>query len=373
MKKILILGNHEIVIYNFRKELVQRLIDEGHEVYLSFPYGEKVEYFKKIGCKYIETTLNRRNTNPIEDIKLLIKYIKIIRDIKPEVVLTYTVKPNVYGGIACRINKVPYICNVTGLGSSYINGGITQRIVKYLSKISFRKAQKVFFQNSSDMKIMKNQGVVINNNSLLPGSGVNLNQYKVLPHNSNNNTIKFSFIARIMKDKGIDEYLEVAKKIKYKYKNVEFDVIGMIDQLKYKDILNQYINEGTIKYHGFQQDMIPFIKNCDCIVNPSYAEGMSNVLLEGAASGRALIASDIPGCKEIVLDGINGYTFEVKNTEELYKSIEKFINLKYEEKVKMGLEGRRIVEEQFDRQIVVNAYIEEINNIAKKNIMEVSL
>ncbi|HFD2047638.1 glycosyltransferase family 4 protein [Clostridium perfringens] len=362
-KKVLMLGNHEIVIYNFRKELIERMIKEGYEVYVSLPYGPKVKYLEEMGCKFIDTPINRRNTNPIEDIKLLLNYFKILEDVKPDVVLSYTVKPNVYGGIACRIKKIPYICNVTGLGSGYLNGGIVQKVVQLLSKISFRKANKIFFQNTADMNLLINQNIVKNNYDLLPGSGVNLKKYKVIPYPTEKEPINFNFVARVMKDKGIDEYLEAAKEVKRKYPYVVFNVIGMIDQPYYEDILIKYQKEGIIEYHGFQNDIIPFIKKCSCMVNPSYTEGMSNVLLENAACGRPLIASNIPGCKEIIDENINGYTFEVKNYKSLISKMEKFINLTYDKKVKLGLEGRKKVEKEFDREIVVNRYIKEINNI----------
>lgn len=365
MKKILMLGNHEIVIYNFRRELIERMISEGYEVYISLPYGPKVDYLKHMGCKFIDTPINRRNTNPMEDFKLLINYRSMLKKIKPDVVLTYTVKPNLYGGIACRLSKIPYICNVTGLGSGYINGGIVQKIIKNLSKISFKSAQKVFFQNTHDMNLLINQKVVEGNFDLLPGSGVNLDIYKQLKYPLNDKVVTFNFIARIMKDKGIEEYLEVAKRIKEKYSNTKFNVIGMIDQMHYEDILRKYEDEGIIEYLGFRKDMIPYINKCSCIVNPSYAEGMSNVLLEGAACGRPLIASNIPGCKEIIDENINGFKFEVRNIDDMYEKIEKFIKLSYKEKVKMGLNGRLKVEKEFDRQIVVNAYINEIESLYK--------
>lgn len=363
MKKVLMLGNHEIVIYNFRKELIERMIEEGYEVYVALPYGPKVELLKEMGCKFVNTPINRRNTNPLEDIKVFFKYMKILREIKPNVVLTYTVKPNVYGGIACRLRSIPYICNVTGLGSGYLNGGRVQKIVQTLSKLAFRKANKVFFQNTADRDLLVEQGVVKDNYDLLPGSGVNLDTYKLLPYPPENQPINFNFVARVMKDKGIDEYLEAAKIIKKKYPDVIFNVIGMIDQPHYEDILKKYEEDGIIKYHGFQTDMMPFIEKCNCMINPSYTEGMSNVLLENAACGRPLIASDIPGCMEIIDEGINGYKFESKNVVKLVEKIEIFINITYEDKVKLGKSGRYKVKKEFDRQIVVNKYCDEIIKI----------
>lgn len=363
MKKVLMLGNHEIVIYNFRKELIERMIEEGYEVYLALPYGPKVELLKEMGCKFIDTPINRRNTNPLEDLKLFFKYMKVLREVKPDVVLTYTVKPNVYGGIACRLKKIPYICNVTGLGSGYLNGGIVQKVVQTLSKLAFKKANKVFFQNTADRDLLVEQNVVGNNYDLLPGSGVNLKTYKVLPYPPEDQPINFNFVARVMKDKGIDEYLDAAKIIKEKYPDVIFNVIGMIDQPYYEEILKKYEEDGIIKYHGFQIDMMPFIEKCNCMINPSYTEGMSNVLLENAACGRPLIASDIPGCKEIIEQGKNGYKFKVKEIDDLAEKIELFINTSYKNKIQLGLYGRGKVEKEFDREIVVKSYLKEIRRM----------
>lgn len=365
-KKILMLGNHEIVIYNFRKELVQKMIDEGYEVIISLPYGPKVEFLKQMGCSFIDTPINRRNTNPIEDIKLFLAYMKIVKAVKPDVVFTYTIKPNIYGGLACRLKKIPYIVNVTGLGSSFINGGLLHHIVSNLSRLSFIKAKKVFFQNTADRDLLISKKIVKDNYDLLPGSGVNLNQYLVLPYPSKEDPIVFNFIARVMKDKGIDEYLEAATIIKQKYSNVVFNVIGMIDQPVYEEILNDYQEKGIIIYQGFQTNLIPFIEQSSCTINPSYTEGMSNVLLESAACGRPIIASNIPGCKEIVEEGINGYTFEVKNVPSLVEAIENFIHLEHKTKINMGLLGRKKVEQEFNREIVVNKYILEIESVEKR-------
>lgn len=363
MKRVLMLGNHEIVIYNFRRELIERMIQEGYEVIVALPYGPKVELLKEMGCKFIDTPINRRNTNPLEDIKVLFNYIKIIKQTSPNIVLTYTIKPNIYGGLACRLKKVPYIVNVTGLGSSFLNTGLLNSIVSTLSRIAFKKADMVFFQNATDRDLLISKGIVKDNHDLLPGSGVNLDTYQVLPYPEELEPITFNFIARVMKDKGIDEYLEAATVIKKKYPNVIFNVIGMIDQPWYEDRLRKHQNDGIIVYHGFQNNIVPFIKNSSCTINPSYTEGMSNVLLESAACGRPIIASNIPGCKEIINEGVNGYTFEVKSSDSLIKQIEQFIRLSHQQKIDMGLKGRKKVEVEFNRQIIVDRYLDQIEKI----------
>lgn len=360
MKKILILANNDVGLYNFRKELIQELVDKEFKVYAALPDGKRIKDLEKLGCTFIETDIDRRGSNPIKDLKLFRTYLKILKEVKPQVVLTYTVKPNIYGGIACRVKRIPYIINVTGLGSSFLDKGLLHHIVVTLSRISFRKAKKVFFQNTANRDLLVKQKIVKNNDGLIPGSGVNLNTYEVLQYPDETQPISFNFIARIMKDKGIDEYLQAATYIKKKYPSIIFNVIGMIDQSQYEEILKVHEEQGIIVYRGFQGDMTPLIKESSCTINPSYTEGMSNVLLESAASGRPVIASRIPGCQEIISEGLSGYTFEVKNTEDLIQQIEKFINLTYKQRVCMGILGREKVEKEFNREIVIKEYMKVI-------------
>ncbi|SCJ98220.1 colanic acid biosynthesis glycosyltransferase WcaL [uncultured Clostridium sp.] len=367
MKKVLMLGNSDIVIYNFRRELIEKMIKSGYEVYVSLPYSKKIKALKDMGCIFINTEINGRGTDIFEDIKLCLEYLKILIKVRPDVVLTYTVKPNIYGGIACRLMRIPYICNITGLGSGYLKSGLVKKIIKILSRISYRKANKIFFQNTSDMNTLINDRILTENYDLLPGSGVNLERYNVLDYPDKESEVNFSFIARVMKDKGIEEYLEAAKSIKLNYPKVNFSVIGKIEEVKYRNILSEYERRGIIKYEGFNDDIVPVIKKSSCIINSSYSEGMSNVLLEGAACGRPLIASDIPGCREIIDNGINGLLFKVKSTDELIEKIDKFINLDYKEKVLMGLAGRIKVQDSFNRDIVVDKYMNLINSIERNN------
>lgn len=367
MKKVLMLGNSDIVIYNFRRELIEKMIKSGYEVYVSLPYSKRTEALKDMGCIFINTEINGRGTDIFEDIKLCLEYLKTLIKVRPDVVLTYTIKPNIYGGIACRLMRIPYICNITGLGSGYLKNGLVKKIIKILSRISYKKATKIFFQNTSDMNTLINDNILTQNYDLLPGSGVNLERYNLLDYPDKESEVNFSFIARVMKDKGIDEYLEAAKSIKVNYPRVNFSIIGKIEEVKYRSILSEYERRGIIKYEGFNDDIIHFIEKSSCIVNPSYSEGMSNVLLEGAACGRPLIASDIPGCREIIDNDINGLLFNVKSAEDLIEKIDKFINLDYREKVLMGLAGRIKVQDSFNRDIVVDKYMNLINSIERNN------
>jgi galacturonosyltransferase len=368
-KRVLLLGNHGFVIYNFRKELIQELLRNGYEVYISLPKDDdKVKTMISWGCQFIETNIDRRGTNPITDFKLILHYLKILRKVKPDVVLTYTIKPNLYGGLASRLLNIPCINNITGLGSGFSGDSLLKKFLSKMYKVSLKKSYCVFFQNTSDMNILLDNKTIKGNYELIPGSGVNLNEFmhKDFPDDQDPT---FLFIGRIMKDKGIDEYLDAAKEVKGKYPKVRFNIIGFVEETQshYHEKINNFQINNYVKYLGYQSDVKPYIEESHCLVQASHGgEGLSNVLLETGATGRALIASNIPGCRETINQGENGYIFEPKNTRDLVEKIETFIQLPYESKMEMGLNSRKKVEKEFDRNIVVNAYMEKINQICKK-------
>lgn len=275
-------------------------------------------------------------------------------------VLTFTIKPNIYGGFAARINGVPYIANITGLGSAMESKGVMQKIATILYHIAFKKIKTVFFQNTENMKLFENKKIALGKHKLIPGSGVNLEEFKLLEYPKEDNGIEFIFIGRVMKEKGIEQYIETAKIIRNKYPKTKFHILGFCEE-EYENILDSLSKEGIVEYHGMQKDVRPFIANTHCTIHPTYyPEGMSNVLLESCASGRPIITTDRSGCREIVDDGKNGFMVPIKNTEKLMETVEKFINMSHKDKMQMGLEGRKKVEKEFSRQIVVNAYMEEV-------------
>lgn len=361
-KKVLFLVNHDVVIYNFRLELVEKLIDEGYEVHISSPYGERIDELKKLGAVHHDIKIDRHGMNPISELKLLEKYKKLIEKIKPNYVFGYTIKPNIYGAIAAEKYNVPFIANITGLGTAVENPGMTQKIMIMLYKIAFKDVKKVFFQNTENQDFFIKHKIALGKHGLLPGSGVNLNRfsYKDYPHND---VIKFAFISRIMKEKGIDQYLEAAKSIKEMYSNVEFHICGFCES-EYEGKLNDYNDKGIVIYHGMIRNVADFMAQMNCIIHPTfYPEGISNVLLEACATGRPIITTNRSGCREVVDDGVNGFMIPQKNTEILIKSIDKFLHLKQEEMAQMGLNARKKVEKEFDRNIVVDAYMKEIDTI----------
>ena len=362
---ILVLTNFIAGLHSFRKEVMKAIVDEGYDLYISVPDSddERVKYFENIGCHIIRTTLDRRGMNPLKDIKLLLAYRMMIRQLKPIAVLSYTIKPNVYGGIACRMTGTPQLANVTGLGDALENGGWLQKLTVTLYKNGIGKARCVFFQNQNNKDFCIGHGINGRKTVLLPGSGVNLShhQYQEMPADG---TIKFLFISRLLRDKGTGEFFEMVKTIKGKYPNTEFQILGWCEG-DYKEQLDELVGNGIIRYLGSTLDVRPYLASVHCTIMPSYHEGMSNVNLESAANGRPVITTNVPGCRETVDDGRTGYLVEVRNSKSLIDGVERFINLPYSQKVQMGKEARKKVEREFDRKIVVEAYLKEINSIGK--------
>nr|WP_251136830.1 glycosyltransferase family 4 protein [Exiguobacterium sp. s193] len=367
MKKVMILSNDHAYTYNFRKEIIKELIKNDYEVNLVLPYGEKVDLLVEMGCKFHEVKLNRRGKNIFEEIKLLLQYYKIIKKVNPSVVLTYTLKPNLYGSLISRYLKIKHINNITGLGSAFINKGWINNLLLSIYKVSLKKSNFVFCQNSSDLKFLKDNKIISDNAVLIPGSGVNLNDFKFSEMEfDESNQFNFLYIGRIMKDKGIDEYLKAAEKIKKTNKHVQFNVLGYVEpsQKEYFKILEKYSDEKVINYLGYSKNVKEIIKKSHCIIQPSHGgEGISNVLLESGAMGRILIASNIPGCKETIDNNKNGFLFEKKNDNDLSNVIEQILKKKKYELQLMGLNSHNKIKKEFDRKIVVAHYMERINKI----------
>lgn len=365
-KKVMIITNSLGGLYSFRKELIQEMINNNYKVVIIAPENERALFFESLGCKYIELIMDRRSTNPVSDLKLLCTYLKVIKNEKPDIVLTYTIKPNVYGGIACQVLNVPYLTNVTGLGTAVESRGILQRISLLLYRLGLKKSSLVFFQNEKNLQYFSKKNIVSDNNKLIPGSGVNLSQHKFEEYPDEDGTIRLLFVGRLMKAKGLNELLQAAQIIRGKFPFVEFHLVGSKEE-DYSNELTKLEKKGIIKYHGRQSDVHSYMKTSHAIINPSYHEGMSNVLLEAASSGRPVLASNVPGCKETFDESISGLSFEAKNVSSLVETITKFINMPYKDKVDMGLAGRKKMELEFDRKIVVAEYMKAIELVLGEN------
>lgn len=358
--KILVLTNSDEGLYRFRKELLEELL-KNNEVFACCLKGIYVDKLVELGCKYISINFVARSTNPLKDLSLLKKYISIIKETQPDIVLTYNIKSNIYGGLACSFTKTKYISTIAGLGSGIENGGLVSKIILVLYKLGLKKCSHVFFQNEVNKKFMLDHKVVKKEQCVLVnGSGVNLKQYELLSYPRSKN-IEFAYIGRIMYQKGIELYLNAAKEIKKKYPNTIFNVCGVYED-NYKEMIEQYQKENIVVYHGNIVDMVNQIyKKIECTIHPSfYAEGLSNVLLETAASGRAIITTDKNGCKETVDDNITGYIVKQNDLNDLIKKIEKFIKMPKQERKEMGINGRKKIENSFSRDKVIQTYIKYI-------------
>lgn len=371
--KILILANDSKAIYNFKNELFLELVKpnsyiknnglSSNDVTICVPKDINNKKFEEIGCKVIEIDVDRRGTNILKDLKLFNNYLNIIKTIKPDLTLTFTIKPNVYGGIVCRITNTNYIEGVTGLGTSIRSHNLLSNFIGKLYKIGTKNASYINFENQSDLDYFNNNIFRNNKSHLLSGSGVNLEKFKYKDYPEDDGIIRFLTIGRIMRDKGTYELLEAAKIIKERHDNVEFNFIGLFEEDKLKEKFLSYNEQGIINYLGFRDNVSEIIKDNHCIIHPSYHEGLSNALLEAAASGRPVIASDVPGCRETYINNVTGLSISPKNIESIVKAIEEFIEKDYESKKLMGIKARKYIENRFNRKDVVVKHIEQINNI----------
>lgn len=350
--RILILANNSGGLYCFREMLMRKLREMGNEVYASTPFDDMVEELKIVSDKLIETPVDRRGINPKTDIKLLREYIRLIKEEKPDKVITYTIKPNIYGGIACRLAKVPMYANITGLGTAFQGNGMLTKLVTAMYKFAFKKVKSVFFENEENRDIIVNKGIVPKEKTYcLHGAGVDLEKFTFTEYPPDG-TVHFLFIGRVMREKGMDELFEAAKRLKSENRNITVDIIGGFED-DYADAVKQLEKDGTIKYYGYQQDVRMFIKRSHCFVLPSWHEGMANTLLECGAMGRPLITSNIHGCLEAVQDGKTGYLCNVRDAGNLYEKMKRFVDLPYEKKKEMGRLSHEFVASVFDKRKVV--------------------
>lgn len=360
MKRILILANLDIGLYKFRKDLLAELLKHGHEVYISLPRGELVDNLEEMGCRFVETPVDRRGINPLTDIGLLARYRKLLKEVQPDLTITYTIKPNIYGGFMCRIAHVPYAVNITGLGTAFQNTGLLKRLVVFLYRIACQKAETVFFENRGNAETFLTEKIVDKEQiCLLDGAGINLTEYPLVPYPEETEGVRFLFIGRVMREKGVDELFEAMKKLKEIYPDTKLDIVGPYED-DYQSVIEELENSAVIQYHGYQKDVKPYIAKCHCFVLPSWHEGMANTLLEAGAMGRPLITTDIYGCREAVKDGENGLLVKRKSEEDLLQKMRAFAELSHKQKIQLGTASRKRMEVKFDKKVVVEATVRRL-------------
>ena len=353
------------MLYQFRRELIAQL-QHDHEVVLSMPFVGHEEDFRKMDLRCIETKVDRRGINPKTDLKLLMTYRKMLQEERPDLVITYSIKPNIYAGLVCSQLKIPYYANVQGLGTAFQHKALA-KFVTLLYKAALRKAKMVFFENQGNTQVFIDRKILpAARITVLPGAGINLESYPLMPY-PENEQIHFLYLGRIMKEKGIDELFAATRRLHKEMGNkVTLDLVGFFDDdCETQEKINALVSDGIAVFHGFHTDPRPYYKAADCVVLPSYHEGMSNVLLEAAAIGRPVITSDIPGCKEAVDPGVSGLLCRVRDEEDLYQQMLKMASLPLQQRQAMGLAAHRKVEREFDKKTVVSKTIQAIFPDAK--------
>ncbi|MCC8104209.1 MAG: glycosyltransferase family 4 protein [Clostridiales bacterium] len=352
-KKILILANSDGGLYRFRGMLIEALLKLGYEIHISVPDGECIPLFTDMGCRFIDTPVDRRGLNPKTDMALLRMYVGIVSRVEPDLVITYTIKPNIYGGIVCRRRGIPCAANITGMGAVFQKRGPLRAFVTLLYRAALKNAKVVFFENGEDRKTFERRGICTGEQShVLHGAGVDLAYFQYAAYPADDGPVHFLFAGRVMKEKGMDEMFEAMRRLRASGEDCVLDVLGDYEE-DYSSAIRQHERDGWLNYYGYQKDVRPFIRRAHCFVLPSWHEGMANVNLECAASGRPVITSDIPGCREAVVDGVSGLLCESKNADSLYAAMKRFLGLSRGEKEAMGKAGRRHAEAEFDKRKVV--------------------
>ncbi len=367
-KPVVITANTSWGLYNFRKNLILSLIEEGYDVVTISMRDDYSEKLKALGCQCVNIIVDSGGKNPFKDLKLIFKLFRLYREISPFVVLHFTPKICIYSSIACRLNGIPFISNISGLGIISSEGVLLSILVRFLYKFTQKKAAKIFFQNENDRSSFVDLGIVPSNiTDRLPGSGVDLNYFSVEKHEKNAN-IKFILVARMLYEKGIAEYVNAAIHIKKIWPNVEFLLLGPAGVDNPSSIsqstIDLWVTKGYINYLGSTNNVIKYVANVDCVVLPSYyAEGVPRSLLEAGAMGKMIVTTDSVGCRDTVDDGVNGFLCTPRSVKDLTDKLEKVIKMTHEERVNMGFKGREKMEKEFNECIVLDKYKETIKNI----------
>lgn len=379
--KIVINSNSTWGIVNFRSNLIRALVSKDYEVVAFSPSDSYVSKLQDLGCRHVSLSINAKNKNPIINALFFIRIFRLLWIENPNIFLGFTIKPNLFGSLAAHLLNIPVINNITGLGVVFKKKNWLTKLVMIFYYIVFKRSKKVFFQNKNDKEFFISSRLVRREvTDQLPGSGVNLNYFKYKPTSSKKLPIEFLLIARLIREKGVIEYVNAAKLIRKKTKALnlnpklmpKFNILGFLEVDSpgaiSREQMNQWICEGDITYLGETNDVRPYIAAASCVVLPSnYREGVPKTLLEAAAIGRPIITTNIIGCRDVVVDGLNGYLCKSENVKDLAKKIESFIKLSQLKRIEMGRQGRKKIELEFDEKIIIKKYLDLINKICFKN------
>lgn len=373
--KIIISLNTAWNLINFRAGLIRALVAQGYEVVAVAPHDEYAHHLASLGCRFIALPMDNQGTHPGRDLLLIFRFLKLLHRERPDVFLGYTVKPNIYGSLVARMLGIPVVNNIAGLGAVFIQDGWLVRLVRSLYRVALSRSAKVFFQNNDDRLLFVNAGLVRSEVAdLLPGSGIDLTRFSsngddtaLCYSTSNDGHFRFLLIARMLRDKGVGEYVTAAKLIRLRYPQAECCLLGFVDVQNPAAIsrteMDAWVAQGDVIYLGVSDDVRVEIATADCIVLPSYREGTPRTLLEAAAMGKPIVTTDAVGCREVVDDGVNGYLCKVRDAEDLAEKMLRMIELSPSARAAMGAAGRKKMELEFDEKIVIHKYLTVLNAI----------
>jgi glycosyltransferase involved in cell wall biosynthesis len=368
--KILFIANTGWYLFNFRLNLMKFLKFKGHHIFILAPDNIYIKDFLNEGFLYENFNLQADGINPFKELSSIIEIYKSVKFFQPDLVISFTPKTNIYSALASIFLGIKFIPGVSGLGRSFINKNLITLIVFTLYKFTFNKAFEVFFENVDDKNLFLNNGLIKKSSGIcVPGAGIDLKRFSsnLIERKKINNNIIFLLIGRMLWDKGVGEYISAARKVKHFFPHVKFQLLGFLEVSNpsaiSKDQISSWVDEGIVDYLGHTDDVRPFILNADCIVLPSYREGLPRTLLEAAALNRVVITTDAPGCRDTVIHSQTGYLCNVADIDDLSDKMISFINLDYAERLKMGTEARKFIEDNFDENFVFNKYFDVINKI----------
>jgi glycosyltransferase involved in cell wall biosynthesis len=366
--KVAVVLNTSWNIYNFRKGLIRSLMDKGNQVITIAPKDTYTYKLMDLGCRHIPVKMDSRGANPIKDFLLVLELYWIYKKIKPDVILHYTIKPNIYGTIAASFLGIPVINNVCGLGTMFLKDNLVSRVAILMYRIAFRFPKKIFFQNNDDRKLFIKRKIVSKKVcDLLPGSGINTGDFTPGRSLPSNKPFTFLLISRLIYDKGILEYIEAIDQLKKEGIDAKFQLLGQIDEKHKRGIpektIQGWIEKNQVEYLGSTEDVRTYIENSDCVVLPSYREGTPKTLLEAASMSKPIVATNVPGCNNVVLDGKNGFLCKMKDSKDLALKMRNMLSLEAGQRTKMGTESREYVIRNFDESIVIRKYLDTIEKI----------
>ncbi|RBM41301.1 glycosyltransferase family 4 protein [Vibrio tarriae] len=364
--KLIMVANTAWSVFNFRHSLIKELLSCGVELYVIAPEDKFSAKLAEMDCRVVDLPMQAKGVNPIADLGLMLRLLRHYREIKPDFIIHYTIKPNIYGSLAAKLVGVPSLAITTGLGYTFVNQNMVSQVARQLYKFAFRYPKEVWFLNEDDRSVFLEHHLIEPDKAvLLHGEGVNLNHFVPTDKPQPDENVRFLLIARMLRDKGVCEFVEAARQIRKQHPNAIFQLLGDCSVLNPSVIgreeIAQWEKEGVVEYLGTTDDVRPIIAQADCLVLPSYyREGIPRTLMEGAAMAKPIITTDNVGCRDVVLDGQTGYLCEVKNAQSLAQRCEQFLTLSDSEKQAMGNAGRSFMEAKFDEKWVIKQYFETL-------------